>query len=195
MIPVYGFSGRLPHHQKTSFCFAINGNETSPFIHRLENVLIEYESIIQDIVLEGPSYFFPLILQAIEIAEKDDDNGTYQILLLFTDGICNDMSDTIDAIVEASFLPLSIVIIGLGDSDFSLMDALDSDENLLTDSYSRSALRDIVQFVPYNQFEGDIRLSDKILRELPDQVEEYYRYKGIQPGVPIEGLLKTKYKI
>ncbi len=49
------------------------------------------------------------------------------ILVIFTDGIICDMPQTIDAIVEASYYPISIIIVGVGNEDFSKMDQLDSD--------------------------------------------------------------------
>jgi len=37
------------------------------------------------------------------------------------------MADTIDQIVRGAELPLSIVIVGVGDADFDSMDVLDAD--------------------------------------------------------------------
>ena len=39
-----------------------------------------------------------------------------------------DQKETIDQIVIASDLPLSIIIVGVGDADFSSMEALDADK-------------------------------------------------------------------
>ena len=58
-------------------------------------------------------------------------NQRYHIMVILTDGIINDMAQTIDEIVRASSLPLSIIIIGVGDADFRGMDALDGDEEAL----------------------------------------------------------------
>ena len=41
------------------------------------------------------------------------------ILLILTDGVFNDMNESVEAIVEASNHPLSIIIVGTGDADFS----------------------------------------------------------------------------
>lgn len=54
----------------------------------------------------------------------------YFILLMLTDGEISDMPDTIKAIVRASRLPMSIIIVGVGNADFSAMDRLDCDEGL-----------------------------------------------------------------
>ena len=40
---------------------------------------------------------------------------------VFQDGVISDMGRTVDRIVEASKLPLSIVIVGVGGADFSNM--------------------------------------------------------------------------
>ena len=49
-----------------------------------------------------------------------------------------------DQIVAASHLPLSIIIVGVGEEKFKLMKQLDSDDALLRDSKGITALRDIV---------------------------------------------------
>ena len=80
-------------------------------------------------------------------------NQSYQILLIITDGVINDVQKTIDEIVRGADLPLSIVIVGVGDADFSTMDQLDADENpLYSQKYKKYMSRDIVQFVPFREF-------------------------------------------
>ena len=52
----------------------------------------------------------------------------YYVLLLLTDGVLSDMVETKAAIVKASRLPMSVIIVGVGQADFKDMDELDADE-------------------------------------------------------------------
>ncbi len=66
-------------------------------------------------------------------------------MLLLTDGIITDMQKTIDEIVRASALPVSIIIVGVGKEDFSSMERLDADEEpLYSQSTKKTMERDIV---------------------------------------------------
>merc|ERR1712154_38106 len=111
---------------------------------------------IQKVQLYGPTYFNEIIQTAASsAASMHNDNETeqnYVILLIITDGIINDMKQTIDAVVGATELPLSIIIVGVGDADFSAMDKLDADDEPLRSSQGQVMKRDIVQFVPFNDF-------------------------------------------
>ncbi len=66
-----------------------------------------------------------------EDLKVSQDNQKYIILLIITDGIINDMEQTIDEIVRGSSLPLSIIIVGVGDAEFNSMDILDADDEPL----------------------------------------------------------------
>lgn len=77
----------------------------------------------------------------------------YFVLLIITDGVITDMDQTRTAIVAASRLPMSIIIVGVGGADFSAMEFLDSDERLLHSPTGDLASRDIVQFVPFRNFQ------------------------------------------
>ena len=68
----------------------------------------------------------------------------YVIFILFTDGGIDDLTETIDVIVRGSKLPLSILIIGLGNEDFSKMNILDADEVPLKSTSGEVMMRDIV---------------------------------------------------
>ena len=52
---------------------------------------------------------------------------------------------TIEKIVEASSLPLSIVIVGVGEADFGAMKILDADDSALRSRTGKVQARDIVQ--------------------------------------------------
>lgn len=63
-------------------------------------------------------------------------------------------------------MPLSIIIIGVGNADFSNMIELDGDQGLI-DSMGKKAKRDLVQFVNYMSNQSLIDLTTKVLEELP----------------------------
>lgn len=67
------------------------------------------------------------------------------------------MQLTIDQIFQAVNLPLSIIIVGVGNADFTMMETLDGDDGLF-DSYNNKCKRDLVQFVPFNNFKNDPNL-------------------------------------
>lgn len=78
----------------------------------------------------------------------------YFILLILTDGVVTDMADTREAIVRASRLPMSVIIVGVGNADFTDMQVLDGDAGVLCSPRGEPALRDIVQFVPFRELKS-----------------------------------------
>lgn len=93
----------------------------------------------------------------------------YNVLLILTDGAIHDMSRVKQLIVDASAMPISIVIVGIGQSEeFELMEELDSDNTLLKDDLGRTSLRDIVQFVRFNDAVQKGNLNEEVLREIPE---------------------------
>lgn len=54
--------------------------------------------------------------------------------------------------VQASKLPMSIIIVGVGNADFAAMEFLDGDSRRLRSHTGEEAARDIVQFVPFREF-------------------------------------------
>ena len=110
--------------------------------------MLIYQNAIGAVQLYGPTNFSPVIEHVSRIASQDQSGNNYYVLLIITDGIITDMANTVRSIISASYLPMSIIIVGVGEADFDAMDALDSDDKLLSSGNSR-AQRDIVQFVPF----------------------------------------------
>lgn len=156
MYPVFGFGaqtlGRDGKFGMTSHCFNLHPEEKE--VKGIEGVLALYEEAMTRLKFSSPTYFTEIIEEACVIANRtqcNQESQKYFILLILTDGVINDMESTIEAVIAASALPLSIIIIGIdrpGDTDnFDKMRVLDSDDKLLQHG-DLTAHRDIVQFVP-----------------------------------------------
>lgn len=149
---------------------------------------------MKSIVPFGPTNFSPVINHTIDIASQYQDGKHYFVLLIITDGIISDMRLTKQAIIEASKLPISIIIVGVGcDSDFEAMEELDSDNTLLSID-GITAERDIVQFVEFQRYltkSGEFigsqtRLAEEVLAEIPEQFYSYMIWRGFRPQVDAE---------
>ncbi|KAI1235530.1 hypothetical protein IHE44_0002409, partial [Lamprotornis superbus] len=107
----------------------------------------------------------------------------YFILLIITDGVISDMDETRHAVVQASKLPMSIIIVGVGNADFAAMEFLDGDSRVLHSHTGEEAVRDIVQFVPFRNFRNVPKetLAKAVLAELPQQVVQYFKHQNLPP--------------
>jgi hypothetical protein len=91
------------------------------------------------------------------------------------------MDKTIEFIFQASNLPFSVIIVGVGSADFDNMKKLDGDNGLFNSQGVRLA-RDIVQFVPFRDVQLDPnQLAKELLAELPNQITQYMGLMGIIP--------------
>eukprot|EP01134_Creolimax_fragrantissima_P005940 CFRG5940T1 len=187
--PTYGFGARLPPEGLVSHCFPLNQNKDDPEIQSIPHVINFYESMVKKIQFSGPTHLSQIIEKAIKYSEESNSkNQKYTVLLVLTDGVIQDISNTIDRIVKASTLPISIVIVGIGGANFTNMNQLDADVTPLIDSHGRKMKRDIVQFVPYRDFKNSYidRIAEVTLEEIPDQVVGYMRANKIKPLKPVQ---------
>ena len=99
-IPAFGFGAAVPPStNRASHCFALNGDIFDPEVDGLDGVVEAYKNSLKNVNLYGPTNFAPIIELVNDMAEADDvsqENQKYNILLIITDGIINDMQKTID---------------------------------------------------------------------------------------------------
>ncbi|XP_018553766.1 LOW QUALITY PROTEIN: copine-3-like [Lates calcarifer] len=185
MFPVFGFGAQIPPSWQVSHEFPINFNPTNPFCAGIEGVVQAYQQCLPQVKLWGPTNFSPIINHVACFASQALHQYTasqYYVLLIITDGVITDMDQTRAAIVQASRLPMSIIIVGVGRADFSAMEFLDSDDKLLSSHTGEVAARDIVQFVPFRDFQGNsVALAQSVLAELPDQVSSFFNSYKLKP--------------
>ena len=193
LFPVFGFGAVInsSYSNNPSICFNLNFAD-NPDIYTINNVLRAYHDCIQQnkITFSTNSQFAPLIKKVISRINQRDI-FEYHILLILTSGIIDDLQQTIDILIEASLLPLSVIIVGIGNSDFKKMEILDGDEIPLTSSTRKKRIRDLVQFVPFSKYQNNAeKLSMEVLAEIPRQIVEYYQLKNLNPN-QIENLIKN----
>uniref|UniRef100_H3CJT2 Copine IVa n=1 Tax=Tetraodon nigroviridis TaxID=99883 RepID=H3CJT2_TETNG len=187
MFPAFGFGAQVPPDYKVSHDFAVNFNEENPECIGIQGVVEAYQACLPKLQLYGPTNVAPIIQKVASSASQEvhtKEAMQYFILLILTDGVITDMADTREAIVQASHLPMSIIIVGIGNADFSDMQMLDGGEGILCSPKGEPVLRDIVQFVPFRNFKHQATpaaLAKSVLAEVPNQVVEYYNNKGIKP--------------
>ncbi|CAJ0949604.1 unnamed protein product, partial [Mesorhabditis belari] len=189
----FGFGAKVGHNDRVSPVFNLNFRE-NPSVIGIQGVMDSYRNSLHQVHLYGPTNFSPVIeVVARHAAIYPRDGSKYQVLLIITDGAISDMAKTKAAIISASSLPLSIIIVGVGQDEFEAMDELDSDQKLLTHA-GRVAVRDIVQFVPMRNFLGQYSyqnphehersmglLAKEVLAEIPAQLTGYMKMNKILP--------------
>eukprot|EP00210_Caulerpa_lentillifera_P000960 g928.t1 len=127
LIPCYGF-GDVTTKEVGVFSFFPDNRPADG----LDGALKRYRQITPHVKLSGPTNFAPLIHQAIRTVKESRHDGPskkmdYHILLILADGQVTEgyLKETQDAIVSASYFPLSIVMIGIGDGPWDQMEAFD----------------------------------------------------------------------
>ncbi|XP_070574909.1 copine-8-like isoform X2 [Ptychodera flava] len=190
LFPALGFGAKIPPDTRVHHEFFLNMNPSNPYCTGIGGIMDAYKRSLHSTVLYGPTLFAPVVNHVARFAAAKQDGTEYFILLIITDGCICDMAQTKEAIVAAATLPMSIIIVGVGKEDFSAMEELDGDEVRLS-SNGRLAERDIVQFVPFRDFENEsnvvmsqARLAKEVLAEIPDQIVEWMKKRNIKPKPP-----------
>lgn len=183
-IAAYGFGAKLSVNEPTSHFFPLNLNYQNPFFRQFKEMLEAYIALLPRLTFSGPTNFAPLLRNVLKFAESKfaENKYNYTVLLLLTDGAVTDFQETIDSIIHGCELPLSIIIVGIGNDSFEKMDRLDGNDIPLVSSEGTKMKRDIVRFVSFNKLSNNpILLREEVLRELPGQVVEFYRMRNIPP--------------
>ncbi|KAK6947184.1 hypothetical protein RJ641_000657 [Dillenia turbinata] len=112
LIPSFGFGDATTHDQEVlSF-----HSDHSP-CHGFDEVLACYRQIVPNLRLSGPTSYAPIVDAAIDIVTRSVNVHEQEL--------SPQEKKTIDSIVTASFYPLSIVLVGVGDGPWEDMKKFD----------------------------------------------------------------------
>lgn len=190
LFPAFGFGAEVPPDWQVSHEFPLNFNPSNPYCAGIQGIVDAYRQALPQVRLYGPTNFAPIINHVARFAAQAAHQRTasqYFVLLLLTDGAVTDVEATREAVVRASHLPMSLIIVGVGGADFDAMEQLDADGGPLRTRSGEGAARDIVQFVPYRRFQNAPReaLAQTVLAEIPMQLVSYFKAQGWAPLKPL----------
>ena len=182
--PVMGFGAK--YGGVIQHCFQVG---PTPEVSGIAGILEAYRGTFKTgLTMSGPTLFAEVITiaaaqaRSAQEAAKRIGQQAYTILLILTDGAVSDVNGTKRAIAAASDAPLSIVIVGIGNADFSAMQFLDDFQS------QEGGGRDICQFVEFSRHASNkMSLTQATLDEIPDQLVEYFYSRGIKPLPAITG--------
>uniref|UniRef100_J3L6Y6 RING-type domain-containing protein n=2 Tax=Oryza brachyantha TaxID=4533 RepID=J3L6Y6_ORYBR len=174
MIPCFGFGDASTHDQDV-FCFYPDERPCNGFSEALD----QYRELVPHLRLAGPTSFAPIIEMAMTIVEQS--GGQYHVLLIIADGqvtrsvdtasgqLSSQEQKTVDAIVRASELPLSIVLVGVGDGPWDMMKEFDDNiPSRAFDNFQFVNFSEIMsKNMPQSRKEAAFALS--ALMEIPQQ--------------------------
>ncbi|MBN3325149.1 FR1L4 protein, partial [Atractosteus spatula] len=208
LFPAFGFGAQVPPNFQVSHEFALNFNPSNPYCQGIQGIVEAYRVALPQVKLYGPTNFSPIINHVARFAAGAAQQGTaafvqldhftrgvaeqvngqlgaaqYFVLLIITDGEITDLDQTRQAIVESSKLPMSIIIVGVGEADFKAMEFLDGDNGVLKSLTGEPVARDIVQFVPFRNFANAPKeaLAQSVLAEVPAQLVSYFKLHNLPP--------------
>jgi E3 ubiquitin-protein ligase RGLG len=174
LIPCYGFGDATTHDQDV---FSFYPDER--FCNGFEEVLSRYIEIVPNIKLAGPTSFAPIIEMAMTIVEQS--GGQYHVLLIIADGQVTRSIDTkngqlspqerktVQAIVEASKFPLSIILVGVGDGPWDMMKEFD--DNIPARDFDNFQFVNFTEIMSKNthQSRKETEFALAALMEIPSQ--------------------------
>ena len=123
----YGFGARTHvrgEGQDACDLFSLSGNFTQPFFQSKEQALSDYEQTLKTVRLALPVKASKIIKYVCDMAQME--YGTcedvtqiknYYVMTLLMAGVVDDMEDSIEQILRAKDMPISIIIVKVGAQD------------------------------------------------------------------------------
>ncbi|EEC48300.1 predicted protein [Phaeodactylum tricornutum CCAP 1055/1] len=172
--PVWGFGAK--YNNVVRHCFQC-GSDVE--VEGVQGIMDAYRGVFRTpLTMSYPTIFTEVIQTSASYArhEQVQSKLSYTILLILTSGNVENMKETKKHLIEASGEPMSVVIVGIGDADFSGMEFLDEHDP------DRDGGRDITKFVQFSDYKSFNALTEAVLDEIPEQLVTYFYDRKILPG-------------
>ncbi|KAG2258002.1 hypothetical protein Bca52824_077296 [Brassica carinata] len=132
----------------------------------VDGILSAYSIACTDVAQSRPIQFSGVVNRTVDIVSASP-HKKYYVLLIITTGAPTDMPATVEALVRGAELPLSVLIVSLGDADLAEL------ENELL---AQGGIRDFVKFGSLSDV-----IDGRLLTAIPKHFISHIRYKRIDP--------------
>lgn len=189
-VTVFGFGAKWKNRD-LPFCFPLTGEKGHYTIKGIKSVQDTYVNAVSNLKFGGPTCLAHVIEKAANLSERENMSQykqVYTVLLVITDGVINDLDRTIRRVVSVSHLPLTILIVGIGPADFSLMEQFhtDRDVKLKNDKTKEEADRQNTYFAAFRKENistgGNASVAREAFAALSMQVTEYMTMNHYHPN-------------
>uniref|UniRef100_A0A7S0QQF9 C2 domain-containing protein n=1 Tax=Cryptomonas curvata TaxID=233186 RepID=A0A7S0QQF9_9CRYP len=188
IIHAYGFGGKVDEG-KTSFSFPLSRDVT---VTGVKGLLDAYEQAMTNISFgESGTMMAEIVNRVVGLAKETVQNHPqkYYVLVILSDGDVDDIQDTIDAIVAASDLPISIITVGLtapghSEETYANWRVIDDGTMSIKDRSGKVLDRDTVNFIEIDEVnKKSDELTEIILHEFKQQLVQHFTLKNIRPKI------------
>ena len=146
----------------------------------VDGIAKAYKSVFEtDLTMSGPTCFDEVVQAAAvqALKHKQENEPRYSVLLVITDGICQDFQEIKRKLAVYSGVPLSIIFVGVGRSDFKAM------YQLVGSTADGKTTRENVTFCEFRQHQHNpSSLGTSALQHLPLQFVQYMLQNNISPS-------------
>ncbi|XP_054154514.1 copine-8-like [Oppia nitens] len=196
LFAVFGFGARFAGQPTVSHAFnlrlGVGGGQQSvvPYCDSVDDMRRCYRASLKSMIPSSSSNsantgrpFAPVINHVVQLTKNFQNGRHYFVFTILTSGCHTDTADTLEAIVRASAMPVSIVIVGVGNCPFNHLKRLSGDS---TCSRGCRTYRDNVQFFQLKNYQTsthilESRLTNTILQTIPKQMLEYMESRNFVP--------------
>lgn len=113
----------------------------------------------------------------------------YKVIVLLTDGDVCDPENVLNELIRANSLPVSIIVVGIGEEKMDMNEKIFS-KSFLQEKSAGGIVRDFLKFFYWKDFLKLKKGSRQFLRdcfsELPMQIVRFYKMRGIVPFIKNE---------
>lgn len=171
-----GFGAVVAGDDAPNYCFPLN--PPLPVVSNAWAINDLYRAGLQRAKGAEPRLIVPLIKEAEQRARAALERGEYTVLVIASSFLIGDWDAAVDAIVEAADAPLSVIFTSVlspgSPSEAKFAEKFPSGKPLQS-SKGKTAERNIVSWTARVHWEDDfVRFYHEVLRDLPQQVEQFY---------------------
>eukprot|EP01062_Namystynia_karyoxenos_P018633 TRINITY_DN16952_c1_g1_i2.p1 TRINITY_DN16952_c1_g1~~TRINITY_DN16952_c1_g1_i2.p1 ORF type:complete len:971 (+),score=243.85 TRINITY_DN16952_c1_g1_i2:44-2956(+) len=200
-LTVWGVGAQLPGDEKQFSYFPLSLRRRERKILGADRIVDTYISCLDKVTMREPTHLAPLLRDTLirahrsrVHAEKTRSFPAFHLLVVFTDGELDDMTECEDILVEASREPMSVILVGIGKGDrdkaktekpFAKMHRLQ--QELRSVVTGRHAVRPSAHFVSWERYktrgkkaatETNSEFARAFFSELPSQFLAWVDHSG-----------------
>lgn len=179
-VSLKGFGANFPPKFEFSNNYSLSGDPKNPYVKGVQNILQAYRQTSMGAQFYAPVDYSEVIHEVIKMAKVARENKAdiYFVLIILTNGNIKQIDDTLNDVVQASELPISILFNGIyntahpiGGGDHSKLTQL-LDPALKSLSTNQPLKRQCTYFVEHEK-SSDNHAVRELLSVLPMQITQW----------------------